>query len=377
MTAVTVGFVGASRHVRQYASGVSLAPLALTVSGAQNSVTPSQTTTAMLRTRLTEALNLLHPVISAPMAGFAGGRLAGAVSAAGGLGLIGGGLREEGWLHEQFMLAGNQRVGCGFITWALGRTPGMLNVALEHGPRAIFLSFGDPAPFAPRIKAAGVVLICQIQTLADARRSIDVGADVIVAQGAEAGGHGDSRATLTLVPEVADLLAARAPETLLCAAGGIADGRGLAAALALGADGVLIGSRLYASEEATVHPNFKAGTVAASGDDTVRSRVPDILYHSLMPWPERYSVRTVRSATVETWHGRERELLEAVEADPSFGGAPYAGLENGDDRIVGAIVGEAAGLICSVATAGSIVETVVAEAEAILREKAPTWLSDE
>src|SRR4051812_15185717 len=98
----------------------------------------------MLRTRLTQALDPVHPVISAPMAGFAGGRLAGAVSAAGGLGLIGGGLGEEGWLREQFALTGNQPVGCGFITWALHQAPHMLEVALEHRPRAIFLSFGDP-----------------------------------------------------------------------------------------------------------------------------------------------------------------------------------------------------------------------------------------
>lgn len=329
----------------------------------------------MLRTRLTEALDLVHPVISAPMAGFAGGHLAGAVTAAGGLGLIGGGLAEEAWLREQFSLAGNQPVGCGFITWALRRTPEMLDIALAHKPRAIFLSFGDPEPFAASIKAADVTLICQVQTLADARRAIDVGADVVVAQGAEAGGHGDRRATLTLVPEVADLLSARSPGTLLCAAGGIADGRGLVAALALGADGVLIGSRLYASDEAVVHRNFKAGAVAATGDDTVRSRVLDILYHPLMPWPERYSVRTVNSEIIETWHGRERELREAVERNPEFGGEPYEGLANGDARVVGAIVGEAAGLIRGVATAGSIIETLVAEAEAVLREKAPTWLS--
>lgn len=180
----------------------------------------------MLRTRLTERLKLAHPVISAPMGFAAGGKLAAAVSAAGGLGLIGGGYGNEQWLRQQLAVAGNQSIGCGFITWALHRQPHLLDLALEHAPRAMFLSFGDPQPFAGRIAKAGVLLICQIQTLADARRAIDVGADIVVAQGAEAGGHGDKRATLTLVPEVADLLSARAPDTLLCAAGGIADGRG-------------------------------------------------------------------------------------------------------------------------------------------------------
>ncbi|HEX5822832.1 MAG TPA: nitronate monooxygenase, partial [Candidatus Limnocylindrales bacterium] len=231
----------------------------------------------MLRSRLTERFNLDHPVISAPMGFAGGGGLAAAVSAAGGLGLIGGGYGNEPWLREQFLAAGSQRVGCGFITFSLKQQPQLLEMALDRAPAAMFLSFGDPAPFAGRIKQAGVPLLCQIQTVADARRAIEVGADVVVAQGAEAGGHGESRATFTLVPEVADLIAARAPETLLCAAGGVADGRGLAAALALGADGVVVGTRLWASDEALVHPNLQAAVVSASGDETLRSHVIDIL----------------------------------------------------------------------------------------------------
>ncbi len=117
-----------------------------------------------------------------------GGRLAAAVSRAGGLGLIGG------------------------------------------RPRAVLLSFGDPRPLGAAVCGAGVPLICQVQSRSDAELALEAGADVIVAQGAQAGGHGDRRATFTLVPEVADLLAARSPDTLLCAAGGVADGRGLAAA---------------------------------------------------------------------------------------------------------------------------------------------------
>jgi nitronate monooxygenase len=98
------------------------------------------------------------------------------------------------------------------------------------------LSFGDPTPFALAIQTAGSRLICQVQTIAHTRAALDCGADIIVAQGSEAGGHGATRATLTLVPEVADLLAHEAPATLLMAAGGIADGRGLAASLMLSAD---------------------------------------------------------------------------------------------------------------------------------------------
>src|SRR5919202_1507383 len=128
----------------------------------------------------------------------------------------------------------------------------------------------------PVVLAAGVPLLCQVQSRPDAELALEAGAHVIVAQGAEAGGHGDRRATFTLVPEIADLLAARSPETLLCAAGGIADGRGLAAALILGADGVLVGTRLWATVEANVSEPMQAAALAADGDATIRTRVPDV-----------------------------------------------------------------------------------------------------
>ncbi len=246
----------------------------------------------MIRTRLTERFGLAHPVISAPMAFAAGGRLAAAVTRAGGLGLIGGGYGDPEWVAGEFAAAGNARVGCGFITWALAERPAALEVALGHAPAALFLSFGDPAPFYPRIAEAGVPLIAQVQTLRDAAHAADTGAAVVVAQGSEAGGHGEKRATLTLVPEVADWLARRAPEVLLVAAGGIADGRGLAAALVLGADGVLVGSRLWASEEARVAEAMHAAALAASGDDTIRTDVMDVARG--LDWPARYSCRVLQ-----------------------------------------------------------------------------------
>lgn len=325
----------------------------------------------MLRTRLTERLNLAHPVILAPMGFASGGRLAAAVSAAGGLGLIGGGYGEEGWLREQMAAAGNQHVGCGFITWSLARQPQLLDVALEHAPRAMFLSFGDPEPFAARIRRAGVPLICQIQSLADAKHAIEVGADVIVAQGGEAGGHGEKRATFTLVPEVADLIARRSPDTLLCAAGGIADGRGLAAALVLGADGVVIGTRFYASEEALVHPNMKEAAVEASGDDTLRGNVIDLV-RGIRDWPARYNIRTMRNETTERWSGREAELLAATEHELSRYAEAAA---RGDAKVASPIVGEAIGLVHGVAPAATILNEIVEEAETILLKTAPGWVS--
>ena len=315
-----------------------------------------------ISTRLTQRLGITHPVISAPMAFAAGGRLAAAVSNAGGLGLIGGGYGDGEWLDAQFREAGNARIGCGFITWSLRRQPQLLDAVLARNPAALFLSFDDPSPFASRIKGAGARLICQVQTRRDAERALDCGADVLVAQGAEAGGHAEKRGTTTLVPEVADLIAKRAPETLLCAAGGIADGRGLAAALMLGADGVLVGSRFWASEEALVHPNMQAVAIAATGDDTVQTSVTDIVRRR--DWPDRFKIRVMRNEFTDRWHGREDELRATVDREaPAFAAAMAAG----DARIATPIVGEAAGLISSVEPAGVILERMVSEAEALLR----------
>ena len=165
-----------------------------------------------LRTRLTERLGIEHPIISAPMGLLAGGRLAAAVSNAGGLGLIGGGYGDADWLDREFVVAGNAQVGCGFITWSLEKKPALLDQVLAKQPAALMLSFGSPAPFAARIKQFGVSMICQVQSMVHAREAVDSGADVIVAQGSEAGGHSGSRSTFTLVSEVADFLAHVAPD---------------------------------------------------------------------------------------------------------------------------------------------------------------------
>ena len=163
----------------------------------------------------TERFDITHPIISAPMAFAAGGRLAAAVTDAGGLGLIGGGYGDAVWLEDEFRAAGNTSVGYGFITWSLARNPLLLDQVLKRRPRAIFLSFGDPEPFVPSIKNAGSLLMCQVQTRRDADHALSCGADVIVAQGAEAGGHGERRSTFTLVPEVAELIAAKGSTSLL------------------------------------------------------------------------------------------------------------------------------------------------------------------
>ncbi len=311
-----------------------------------------------LRTRLTERLGITHPILGAPMGFVAGGRLAGAVTAAGGLGILGGGYGDADWLEREFALAGNARIGCGFIGWSLSKHPELLDQVLAHAPAALMVSFADPALFSTRVKQAGVQLICQVQTKAHAQAAIDAGADIVVAQGTEAGGHAGSRATMTLVPEVADLLAKRAPDTLLCAAGGIADGRGLAAALMLGADGVLVGSRLWASAEALVHPNHQRAAIAADGDGTTRQRATDIA--RLYKWPDEFTARVLKNAFTERWRGREDELRAQAEAiHPGY----MAGVATGDPDNVGVWVGEATGMIDAVLPAGAIIEGMVRQAE--------------
>jgi nitronate monooxygenase len=319
-----------------------------------------------ITTRLTERLQITHPIVSAPMDVIAGGKLAAAVSSAGGLGFLGGGYADDdNWFEREFAAAGNQAVGCGFITWSLRNRPELLDFALSRSPKAIFLSFDDPEPFASKVKKAGIPLFCQLQTRADAERALDCGADIIVAQGTEGGGHGGRRATLTLVPEIADLIAKRAPQTLLCAAGGVTDGRGLAAALMLGADGVVVGTRFWASKEALVPPSLHQAALAAGGDDTVRQSVLDIVRGR--PWPARYTGRVLRNEFVKEWLGREDDLRADRDAQVErYKEAAAAG----DASIAATIVGEGVSLIHAIEPAAAIVERMVAEAEALLKRGA-------
>lgn len=314
----------------------------------------------LIETRLTQTLGIEHPIISAPMAFAAGGKLAAAVSAAGGLGLIGGGYGDRTWLDAQFDIADGHRVGVGFITWSLRKSPSLLTDVLKRRPAAVMLSFGDPRPFADEIRAAGAKLICQCQNIDHVRDAIDADADVIVAQGSEAGGHGAARGTFTFVPEAADLIAEHAPQATLVAAGGVADGRGLAAALALGADGVLVGTRFWAAKEALVHPRHHQAAVDATGDETIRTGVVDIARQ--IEWPKGFSARVRNNAFVQRWHGRESELAQNVASEaPRYREASAVG----DPDATGVWFGEAAGLVRSIEPAAAIVQTMARDAAAL------------
>jgi nitronate monooxygenase len=318
-----------------------------------------------LRTRFTGAFGVEHPIVCAPMALVTGGRLAAAVSRAGGLGIIGGGYAgtvggEPDLAHELELVRG-ERFGIGFITWALARAPHLLDEALAHGPSCVFLSFGDAAPFVDRVQKSGAPLICQVQCLRHVDEALDAGASVIVAQGTEAGGHGATRSTLPFVPEAADYLAKRSPDTLLLAAGGIADGRGLAAALMLGADGAVVGTRFWSSAEALTPKGATDRAARATGDDTVRTKAIDALRG--VPWPGDFSFRVLRNALTDRWAHRE---AEAVAAYGSLA-AEYADAGKRQDLdVVMSVAGESTGLIHDRPAASTIIESMILEARAVL-----------
>ena len=313
----------------------------------------------IITTTLTRLFALTHPIVLGPMGGAAGGALAAAVSNAGGLGLVGGGYGDADWLRTELAIARADTTcawGAGFITWSATRA--VLDQVLAGQPHAVVLSFGDPRPFGAVLKAAGCKLICQVQDLAGAALAREAGADVIVAQGAEGGGHGALRATLPLVPAVVDLVA---PIPVL-AAGGIADGRGVAAALMLGAEGALIGTRFYACDEALGSPRARQCIVQASGDETARTRVFDVVRG--LDWPTPYTGRALRNGFMARWQGDEAGLAREVAAQRAAFQAAQRD-EDFDTAMVWA--GEAVDLIASVAPAARVVERLAQDAERHLR----------
>jgi nitronate monooxygenase len=313
-----------------------------------------------IATPLTALLGIKHPILLAPMDVVAGARLTMAVSSAGGLGILGGGYGERVWLEaETAKLRGFPHpFAIGFITWSLAKRPELLDIALTAKPRAIMLSFGDPAPFAPRIKQTGTLLICQVQREDMARQALDAGADILIAQGTEAGGHGASRTTIDIVPAIIDLAAGRVP---VVAAGGIADGRGLAAMMMLGASGVLMGTRFYASIEAEEADEAKRRICAAESGNSVRGIIFDLSRNNV--WPAPFTGRCLINDHARRWMGREVELLQQVNAVAVEYAAARAA---GNFDIAAVIAGEAVGLIHDIPPAAKIVERIVTEAEQLL-----------
>ena len=326
-----------------------------------------------LRTRLCDLLRIEHPVISAPMAGSAAADLVAAVTAAGGFRLIGATspLWQEdrsAWLRSQIHAVRERTdlpFGAGFVL-GFPQCEELLQVALEERVAAVSYSFGDPTPYVTAAHQAGVKALVQVQTIAQAETAARAGADGITAQGTDAGGHCGLNGTLSFVPAVLDAVVPIA-EVPVVAAGGIADGRGLAAVLMLGADGGWIGRRFCASNECALDPWIKERIVAAGVDDTVWTLAYDRVL-GFPTFPEGIASRVLRTEFTDTWHGRDDEIVSR-QAD-LLPQVQALGNEDGD----AVWAGNAAGLIHAVEPAAAILHRIVAEAESLLRDRSAQLL---
>ncbi len=221
----------------------------------------------MIDTAFTRAFGLKYPVAIGPMPGVACGHLAAAVAEAGGLGLIAGGDLDADALASEFAKTGQTAVGCNLKCDALDHDPSLLEAAVRHRPRAVYLSEGDPRPHAATLQQAKVRVMCEVVTLEDAKRAVEAEADVMVARGAGAAGKDAPRAMFNLIPELADYIHHAADDMILLAYGGIVDARTLAAVIALGADGACMGTRLMLSSDCRLPPSAVERALKATGDD--------------------------------------------------------------------------------------------------------------
>jgi len=328
-----------------------------------------------MRTALCERLGIELPIIQAPMAGAVGPHLAAAVSNAGGLGML------VPWRADLATVRQQIRQTRALTSKPFGVNLNLefpqaerLDACLDEGVRIISFFWRDPAALMPRAKAAGAAVLHTASSGATARRAVDSGVDIIVAQGWEAGGHvRGTVATMPLIPAVVDAVA----PVPVVAAGGIADGRGLAAALALGAAGAWIGTRFLASEEAAIHPRYRELLLQASETDTVfAEELFDI------NWPKAPH-RVLRNKTVASWEAAGRPPSgqrpgegDVIATSPAAGpivryqsATPGTDTE-GDIEAMSLWAGQSVGLVSKVQPAGDIVRDIVAEAEAILRRLA-------
>jgi nitronate monooxygenase len=264
-----------------------------------------------VRTWLTDTFGLRVPVVSAPMAGPGEGPLAAAVSAAGGLGMIGvRGSRDAAWIAEQSAVAraGGGAFGIGLMAWALEDAPEQLDAAVAARPALVSVSFGAFEPHVRRLREAGVRVTTQIGNLEEALRAEEAGVDLVVARGGEGGGHGrDDVGTLPLLQTVLDRLSVP-----VVAAGGIAGPRGLAAVLAAGAVGAWVGTAFLACPEASTSPAGRRALLSATDTGTAYGRVFDVAQR--VAWPPEFGGRALRNDFFDTWDGRLAELAQDDDA---------------------------------------------------------------
>lgn len=323
----------------------------------------------MIRTRITDMFGLRYPLMSAPMSRHSGGKLAGAVTQAGGLGLFGAtNPAGEEWLRGQVAIAramsGERPFGLGFITHLIAVFPSLFDAAIDERVPVIAFSFADPAPWIPRAKASGATVICQVQSVDGAAQAVAAGTDILVVQGNEAGGHtGRSNLLPLLLRVLRDF-----PDVPVLAAGGIASGRGLAAVLTSGADGAWLGTALLATHECVDVPDaYKEMLVAARSEQTVFTEVFDILDEAafgIPPWPERIAGRAIANDLVKEWHGNETRLrAELSKILPAYRQA----LARNDVAKTAVWAGESVDFIDEIRAVADLVKDICDEAERLLR----------
>src|SRR5580693_9458448 len=310
----------------------------------------------MLSTPWSARTGLRVPIVNAPMGGVAGGQLAAAVTAAGGLGMVGmGSAGSTSSLHAELPYV-RGTFGIGLVDWVIRQEPELLDAALAARPVLLSVSFGTDLSWVERTHDAGIATATQVYNSAEAQRAQDAGVDVLVARGCEGGGHGDATiGTLPLLDAVLD-----AVSVPVLAAGGIASPRSLAAVLAAGASGAWLGTCLSASVEALTSDAGREALIKARETDTASTRVYDIVRH--LPWAERFPSRVLRNDFVARWTGHEEALAEDADAEAELATAIAA-----DDRRIAAVdAGQGVGMVTDVAPVGEVIERLCAGAENLL-----------
>ncbi|MFD4429687.1 NAD(P)H-dependent flavin oxidoreductase [Nocardia sp. NPDC058497] len=310
----------------------------------------------MLATPWSRSIGLRVPVVNAPMGGAAGGRLAAAVTAAGGLGMIGmGSAGSVAALERELAAAGGTVSGIGLVDWVRERETGLLEAAIAAGPRILSISFGTDFSWVPVVQAAGILAVTQVYDVPGAHRAQDAGIDVLVARGSEGGGHGADRlALLPLLDAVLDI--ATVP---VLAAGGIGSGRTLAAVLAAGAAGAWLGTCLAAADESLVPENARRAMLAADSTHTVVTTAFDETLD--LPWPPIYPARVLRNDVTDPWSRPEFD-----ESRPSAE-MLRAAIESDDVTIAPVDAGQGVGLITHIEPAAAIIDRLCHGAAVLLR----------
>jgi len=333
----------------------------------------------MLKTKLCELFGIEYPIISAGMGAIAMADLAAAVSAAGGLGTLGLGVSSREGIQIEVAAARSRTdrpLAANLIVPFL--RPGIVAAVARLPIQVLTFFWGDARDHVESIRIArdaGIKAVWQCGSADEARWAKEAGCDAVMAQGFEAGGHvrGETT-TLTLIPEVRDAIG----DTPLIAAGGIADGRGLAAVLALGADGAVFGTRFLASEEVLAHPLYKQRVIEANARDTFHTTLYDV------GWPDAPH-RVLRTEFVERWEaagrpatgqrpGEGETIIEIKRGDVSaplvkYTVMPPADYVEGDLAALPFYAGQSCSLVREILPAGAIVQRIAAEAQAVIEHR--------